>query len=556
MILQQVLLKKVVVMGACLLACLQVASCTTRDKDVNLEGLYAYWHSRMASMEKQVQICGSFISKADSMSGEMPFDASSYVKRGKEAISEITTGFSSLSNNMEEVKKLVESLYELNIYIKKKQPASDNVIDIPFNGDIMKAATKSKIDGFLSKMLNDSTLMIENVHKFNLNMLNFVEKYSLKKYQNSQLEDLLLFKLARKNKMFATNIIFAFFAAESTESAFDADFDEQRLEHIISCLNNHISSKEISKYISAVQDDIRENKTSPLVSANAHFQSMFGEYGVGTSAKDSIMHIYFNLSKNSLSNEEISQCESITPEQVIRLVMIEYLMDGHLLNCKRNSLFSNLGKMISNMEEKEQNKILDVLSMLWDDWYCELRESVGLFFTQFCKEHSLCFNFFMNLKSCFTHSRWMYAVDMSRVELENPFSKGELAKEMHFDMSYVHPMWYMCKRYESVSHLDKPDPEFSNKPFMEREHRSITIRMHRISKNDDELIRAENMRDFMNICFLPLAVRVELLYRQQDASKCYPIASCFLKSLGMSLKRNKITSSQEAQEEAGSAHEQ
>ncbi|KAI5189430.1 hypothetical protein NEMIN01_0493 [Nematocida minor] len=516
MILQHTLLKQIVIIGAVAVAYLQRVSCASenmdvpKDKNAFLSCAASYWDGQVAFVEKQVKIRSDFIEHVDRVTfKDLRFDGNNYMGIGKETMFEITEDLSALKEDQREMMKLLEPSSESTALIDEEQATSSS--------DQEKNTIQPALRDVLSKMLKRNTALIEKLDKFSSDMLKLVRNYTLLKKTDIQLDDLVLFKLAEKNRTLPTNIILSFFDVESSISAFDGKISRQKLDEIVDCLSSSsLDNKElIHSYVCTVMEDIMQKREHPLVSADKHFSTILDKYGLNLAADENIMDVYSSLLKD-LAGAEISQFKDTAPNKVMKLIMIEHLMDENLLKYKKNSLFSNLEKIILSMEEKQQAKILTVLSMLWNDWYFKLRKN-DIFRSDACKELNLNVYFFEKLLKNIGSFKWIYAMGMPDLDTPTSFPKNKLAKEIHFDMSYLHPMWYMCRRYESISHLDRPDPKSKGKPFMTRKNDLVTLRPHRISKIDDELTRAENMRDFMNTCFSSSPVKIKIFHEYPNS---------------------------------------
>ncbi|KAI5189434.1 hypothetical protein NEMIN01_0497 [Nematocida minor] len=528
MILQGALLKKAIAMGAIALAYLQGAKCIPEDKEVVLGNLYKYWCNKTSSIEKQVEICSNFISKAESKSKKMSLDSNSYIEAAKNSMAEIENSFPSFKKNWKELEKLLNLLAEVNDYIKQRQENSNDKKETSFT-DLMEAVPDdtmeissddredttpygrlsvvfkinriktNELERILPEMLKSSTLIVEKICEFNSYMLDFIEKYDEKKGSSSKIEDLMLFKLARRNKMFPASIIFTFFEMEQPESTFDDEIDREQFDSTRDSLNSYADDGDIMLYTINVINSIQQKKMHQLAAADKHFQSMFGKYGLIDNEDKKVLKIYFNLSGSILSDKEIAKYACISPREVIKTILIEHLMDGSLINYKKNILFANLEKIILN-NAPWKDEMINSLRMLWDDWHCDLRKE-KLCPRTFCKWSKIHPFFFEKVKSSIMYSRWVYVLGKHSSSIPASSSREELAKELHFDMSYLHPMWYMCKQYERVAHLDKPDLELGDATFMGRIGNLILIVPLKISKGDDNFIRAMNMKSFMNTTF-------------------------------------------------------
>ncbi|KAI5190372.1 hypothetical protein NEMIN01_0996, partial [Nematocida minor] len=358
---------------------------------------------------------------------------------------------------------------------------------------------------------------------------------------------------AKRNKTLPTNIIFTFFEIDAKRFLTDKGAYKKQFKEMLDFLDILIYDSTViyTNYIVPTIIEVLDEKTNPLVSANKFFPSVLQDYELYTDKDDTTVYTYFKLTENAISNEEIKNYRDIAPEQIIRLIMIEYLMDGYLLNYKENCLFSNLEKIISDMEKTKQDAALKALSVLWGDWYCYSAKRVTP--EEFCKNNTINVENLKKLRHTFIYTiRWVYTIDKLNLEGFAALSREEIAKELHYDLSYLHPMWYMIKRYESIAHLDTPDPNYSGNLFIEvgKEDSLLIVRPHKISKNDDSLIQAENMRDFMNTFTSLILFEVKCFYRLQDADKYQEIFQNFLECLEIPLKiKNNKSFSEDSEKE-------
>ncbi|KAI5190688.1 hypothetical protein NEMIN01_1153 [Nematocida minor] len=473
MILHRGLLKQIIFAGAIALSYLQGASCAAEDKNAFLDNLDLYWSNRIEFIEKEIQIRKVLLVKAEFLKSKENclFDANYDLETGKDGMVQITGDLSALSAIWNEMKRLTKGLRELNTHISRRQLTSGDAMETSSyamleitTDDIMKIMLDDKMEAIphdmmeaiselnsmqntnlksiMRKVLINSTLLIEKIQGFNLLMLRFIANYSsMKNGYNARIHELPLFKLAKRNKVFAVDTVFTFFGIEALKSTSDKEVSAQQLGYIKDCLGSSISGGDgiIASYVNAVMEDIRKSKTNSLVSANMHFPVIFRDYSLNIDEDENIINIYLRFAENDLSQIEMHKYRNITPEQVTKMIMVEYLMDERLLNIRKNFLFSNLEKTIRSMGGISRKKMLTILNLLWDDQYCRRTGSIPL--EVFCKENAISAIFFETMRASFMASKWIYIADKKKLHSENMFLQDK--SSTHFDLSYLHPSQYI-----------------------------------------------------------------------------------------------------------------
>ncbi|KAI5190373.1 hypothetical protein NEMIN01_0997 [Nematocida minor] len=522
---QKVLLKQVMAIGAVALAYLQGGSCLPEDGGMYLNALNVQWNRKMNALEKQVQLRKDFLKKSKLVSKEISnCNAKSNLCSGEIFMRKMTNNLSALNATWEEMKNLIR-LNESNKYAVGKQTASDEMMETDSTD---RRENSAELEELLQKMLNDENSLVENIQRFNYHMLLFIEYYNIEKHRSKKMHELKLFLLAQSKKILATNLVFTFFEM-NTLTVSDGMINKEEFERTVSYLRGPIPSEAVAEYMITVMSEFQKTGENPLIVADKHFRYKFSEYGLDGEEDAQIMDIYFDLVRKELFGSEMDPIRNITPEQVIKAVMIEYLMDGYLLNYKTNRVSLNLEKVISNMEKTKQDNITTTLNILWElDWYCK---SDSFDIEGFCTENKLSLDFFKSLQSSLFYSKWIYVPETPHLEVEDTLSERErIAKMVHFDISYLHPMWYSLKRYESSSQLNSFDIRYNATPFMERENGLIKVRLHKISKKDDKLVRARNMRDFMNVSFPPAPAEIEVLHKDLEDKNLILVSKEFIKA--------------------------
>ncbi|KAI5190241.1 hypothetical protein NEMIN01_0940 [Nematocida minor] len=554
MISRKILLKQVLLLSSVALAYLKVASCLPENRYDHWYNTEYFWNKKISYINKQVKIRAEFLKRAESIANSekmgLNFNAGEYIEKGKKIMPAIKDDLESIKTDFKLLKDLLKTLNKVSGSIRKRKNNPNSAIEAACDEPIenyfsTRREINPRIEHLLSIMHNRNKLMFDKIHEFNSEMLDFIEEYSEEKYKDTKMQELHIFRLAKRNKVLPTNIIFTFFEIDAKRFLTDKRAYNKQFEEMLGFLDSLIydSTPIYTNYIVPTIKEVLDKKTNPLVSANKFFPSVLQDYGLYTDKDDTTVYTYFKLTENAISNEEIKNYRDIAPKQIIKLIMTEHLMDGHLLNYKENCLFSNLEKIVSDMEKTKQDAALNALSVLWNDWYCSSVKRVTP--EEFCKNNTVNVKNLRKLKQALIYTiRWVYTIDKSNLEGFAALSREEIAKELHYDLSYLHPMWYMIKRYESIAHLDTPDPNCSSNLFIGVGGKDslLIVRPHKISKNDDCLIRAENMRDFMNTFTSLTLFEVECFYRLQDADKSQEIYQNFLECLEIPLKIKNNTS--------------
>ncbi|KAI5189186.1 hypothetical protein NEMIN01_0352 [Nematocida minor] len=569
---QKQVLKQVAIVGAAALVFLHRASGAVEKDD--LLSIHDYWSVRLLNIEKKVELRSNFLKKLSSLNARVSPDSSDTgveednnsnpemeekLSMGQQHLSDIAEHLAYLNEKIQAILDIIHSLEDLQknsytpccAYNKNKQ-------------DKNKAAIKADLHT-LKKLfipaLDNSTSLIEKINKYDLHMAEVVEEQSRAANKCSTLHDLTLFKLAKSNKVVAADIIYTL--SDIAPSKLDSE-----LELIIFVMHrnliNHIPYSNIKLFMYAVRDDVVNRSIDPLISADSRLYLLSDRYNPVYQPKSSVldlgtMNIYLTLLKKDIYRTYLSQCMHITPGEVMKIIMIEYLMTGRLLDHKNNKLFSVLGEIIENIgkpasnsknihkrigiERAAQDKILDALSIVWND-YKSATSVKHINVEQFCYKNGFSFFDFFRVQKSFASIKWMYEieryslepeytvtsideVERQGTEPENSIPRKELTQEVHFDISYTHPMWYIYKRCEYINSFSAIDTTSSDTPFIEVCNDVFTLRPHRIRERDSDAVRTENINKCIRAWF---AQCTEIISRRED-NEGYNLAYDFAKYL-------------------------
>ncbi|KAI5189244.1 hypothetical protein NEMIN01_0410 [Nematocida minor] len=105
----------------------------------------------------------------------------------------------------------------------------------------------------------------------------------------------------------------------------------------------------------------------------------------------------------------------------------------------------------------------------------------------------------------------MYEIDICAQDAKDVVSRDALGEEMHFDLSYIHSMWYLCRRCRYIRQMFKTEYIQNEKPFIEIVDDVAIIRPCRISQCYDVLKRSEDMKDCIKVWFSP---KIHIMFSQ------------------------------------------
>ncbi|KAI5189182.1 hypothetical protein NEMIN01_0348 [Nematocida minor] len=521
-------MKQAILIVAAILAYSQGANALLYKDIVNIEN---YWSKRLTLIETEAQIRSDFLSKAGTFSSENIPDTifKKDIKDGKENLSKIETDLLIFKESVENIKEAIKIIMGLNANTKWR-------LEVFRIGEFMHQTNRAhdSLEVLLLPALEKGDAVADKIKEFDSHMLAAIEKYSSKiKDGNTDVSKLAVFELAKSNKPLCAAIIYSIFRIEPFKSGAAIVYTMTYLEKN---LKNYLFFTDFSRYIQGMMGDVNKGGDALLEIADRNLHLLFERHGVAAD----VMNIYLSLVKEGISKTEINQCKDITPGQIMKILIVEYIINGCSMDFRRNDLLFNLGEVIAsvgraasdsaNVQEdmkkarEKQDEILDALHLLWNNReFKEKKQESDLEF--FCENNDIKASDFETVQSGFMSAIWMY-----KLKIESPDSKElandqKLLKKVCFDMSYTHPILYIYKRCEDMSHMVKKGLKSNEKHFISRDIlRTVTLRPYRIGKTDRNSVRAENIRDCIRIWF---AKRIEVIYRKEDGEEYYNVAREF-----------------------------
>ncbi|KAI5189190.1 hypothetical protein NEMIN01_0356 [Nematocida minor] len=581
MILKQAL-TQVLVLGVVALSYLQKACCELAESDV--QTIHLYWLERLHYIEKEVNLRNKALGKFRNL---IPKEMESGLERAKRKMDK-------MSDKVKELKKkghkIIEITGSLQILFDQKKCSPSSFVRNWSDSPRIAAERKRLEDHFIPSLLLNTCVM-EKLNFFDLHMLDLVEEYSKRKRKNSNLNKMTLFKLAKLNKIMAVNIVYTLFDMEWYKKHTNIP---DTLDYMVRNILGHIPHENVELFVSAIateanRKNARRGELEMLQIADDHFHLLFDknipapdelysfamDFPVLSSTdecparnnipKKSIvdkatMQIYLSMLDENVSEIDFSKYLNITPAQIMKIIIIECTMKGRLTNYRNNQLFSVLGRVIENMYNpksnseyileglqmgrEKQDRVLDVLSALWDD-YNFSNQPVGTDIDSFCEENGITFFDIKRVQKILAHAKWMY--EMLNCILEpkhSSFRNEEIQKGSHMNVSYMHPLWYVCNRCEHISDLADRRYTSSAMPFKQIENRKVVLRPYTIKKTKDMSERDKYIQGCIKAWCSP---HVEIISREEDGDEHFEILHYFVKYLKNSdrntvaIKRTKET---------------
>ncbi|KAI5193202.1 hypothetical protein NEMIN01_2409, partial [Nematocida minor] len=456
-------LKKVIVAGAAGLAYLHIASCEL-DKD-NMKNIYIYWKNRLSYFEKEiVPRIGLFANFRASNSEALALNSDNLFEKS----AEMEKGICAMAQELETLKKESSQIIELSSSIFKLYK------DVNNRGSTLDKAQKETLEARIkdgSKRLTEiiipsldiSTSLTKKINNYDFHMVEVIEERS--GVEKSSLDRLALFKLAKSNKILAANIIYAL--SSISLSQLESDAVEEKLVTLIheKIASDFVPKSNVELFVRAVKKDVVKYKNNLYISADTNFGLLFNIHPMETSdvplIDSEIMNVYISLLKENLSEEEVSQYAGITSLHVLKLMVIEYIMSGRLMDYKSNTVLRNLRKAIENefdpvkykinsevmfgrFQDLKQDEILNILTYVWGGYTGNPRlENI---IEKVCKRIGIKRNNFTVIQRSFKYANWMY--DAAMAPLAGSDGQYSDSLGVPFDMSYTHPLWYVCMRYK------------------------------------------------------------------------------------------------------------
>ncbi|KAI5189193.1 hypothetical protein NEMIN01_0359 [Nematocida minor] len=523
---------KQVIVGAVALTYLQKARGAV-DKDISK--IKAYWANKVICMSKELEMRNNFFDEVQPfISQEKKANVlKNRLEQRKEDLSSIKINLLFLSETVEKIQKTADEFMELDktedsslcwMEISSFKPKTDEIKTV--YGTLLN---------MLPIALRQCDTAAKEIKSFDSNMMETIYEFRRIKKMPGNLNDLDLFNLADNNKPLAISIIYSLFRTEPYEQGADT---ENALAKMNSRANTYQFALDFAGYTQAIRKSVEEGDGNLLELASKHFPLLFKAYSIN----EEIMSIYMDLVKEDLSKNKIRKYKSITPEQIIKVLMVECAMNGRLMDYRQNNVFFNLGRIIMNIgtpaddstdvqkdlkaAKEKQNEILNVLHILWnaaDAFHMEIQEKNIDFF---CKQNNVSAIEFKNLQNSFIAARWMYKLYLFKPLPEKLTSKDAVYRKVHFDMSYIHPICYIYQRCMDIDHLAGTDANPSEEPFIKSHSQGfIVIRPHKVSKKDNNSVRIKNVKDCIRQWFF--CPRIKIVVKGEECEQYYNILQDF-----------------------------
>ncbi|KAI5189192.1 hypothetical protein NEMIN01_0358 [Nematocida minor] len=523
---------KKVIGGVFALACIQKAR-GMADRDI--PKIKEHWVKRVACMDREIKMRNAFLNELET-------------SRCEEIKADTLKSFSKAINVRREWLSSTEiELSALNKTVKVIGEKTDQFMYLDKNNKFKPVTPEMEsLDNEILDMLPDalkqSDAVADRINIFDYNMLAIIGEYNKAKKNPSDLNDLALYRLAKHNKSLAVSIIYSLFRIVSYKTEEDV---KDALANMNSKANTYQFALDFAGYTEAIKNSVKADKIDLFKLANNHFHLLFKAYRVN----EDIMKIYLDLAEESLSEEGIAQHMDITVEQIIKVLMIEYAIGGHLTDYRRNNLFHNLGNIIDrigkpadgsastpeNMEKAraKQNEILDALYVLWNETDGKNIGAQEKNIEFLCKQNDISMLEFGNMQRSFISVRWMYRRNRLSPELDSLASQDKAYKKEFFDVSYIHPMFHMYLRCADVRQSADAGITSDQEVFIRREsNTAVVLRPHVVSKMDSKSEQVKNMKDCIRAWFF--LCKLEFFVKDEDHEKYCRIIQDFRRYMNKS----------------------
>ncbi|KAI5189194.1 hypothetical protein NEMIN01_0360 [Nematocida minor] len=526
---------KQVIVGAVALAYLQKAKA---EVDRDILKIRDYWTDKTNyHMEREIKIRVNILNEVKTLECKeiQPCVFNKYIEEGEANLENLKTHLVTFESSADTIVEKAINIIREQMIAEKRGTVADTQ---DLRDELMK---------MLPSALDKTDLLYGAIKKFDSHMLEVIERYSKAKNRDRKIHNLTLFKLAKKNKFLAVGIVYALFNIEGP--TFKRPSMKDEVDNMLRAINNYLSFVDYSDYEKAIRDDIDKGEMDLLKLADRHLAILFEPYG-NTSGGISI---YLDLVKENMTKKDIRKHNQITRGQVVKVIMIECAMDGYLMDYRNNTVFSNLGQIIMSigkadddstdaqkdlrLERERQDRILSGLYVLWSEWENFKLELRNRNIRQLCRQNDINIDYFKEIQNVFTSARWMYDLDILTPTAEEIDDDQSLLKKVRFDMSYTHPMCYIYQRCEDMSQVADADLGSDEKPFAEKDSDSITLRLHKIGKNDSSAVQTENMKNCIRAWYSKM---VKLIRRKEDGLEYYYIANDFERHLERSQYVNEV----------------
>ncbi|KAI5189185.1 hypothetical protein NEMIN01_0351 [Nematocida minor] len=525
MILQRVL--KQVILGVFLLAYLQRASCGVPYLDI--VKIKDYWCDKALYFHREGTIRSDFITKCEALKTEalsFGLNLDEAIEKGNEDIFNIRCQTTSLRKIIEEMVQLISQIEYSCIYRK----------DASFIANI-----KVELEKIFLKALNRNTSIVKAINEYDSHMLEVLERYYEKKYKSINLKEMTLFKLAKRNKILATKMVYYLFEMQRFNTDFSIEAETEK--HVENMASNKLMRCKLD-FLSAIKKAVKETDGDPLETANAHLALLLCDENndIETSMDNDAMSVYLSLAKENISEEEISKCKNVTPAQVVKIMMLEHLMADNVYDYKTNHLLRALGRVIDNafnpmnysstdvhegmkVGRKAQDKILKCLNYVWNSQHPSSDDMFSPIYC-FCKNNSISYSAFKDLQRDYLSLKWIYQLDAP-----TPAAEGLL-----FDLSYTHPIYYVCKRYSYAAYISEMESKSGGELYMAY-HDVFTHSSYKKSAKSGDQASLENVNNCIKAWLFPTT---DVFTGEDNAKECNTLAADFNKYIKITEREEQL----------------
>ncbi|KAI5189243.1 hypothetical protein NEMIN01_0409 [Nematocida minor] len=350
-------IRKIRVLGTTILFCLLKAGCIVQLNDIKT--VHEYWTTKIYYIEEEVNIRSNFFKKIYPLDSSMlsleagdPLDLKKEIRIGNKNLSKIKSALKQLKKCTDTIVKIVDSLVPVI--------ADDKLNSVKNSKYLSKIKDKLvKLDRVLLEAFKSNTLLIEEINRFDAHMVGVIEEYIKKKCKSDRMSKLFLFRLAKNKKIMPASIILSLFNTDlflKEKIYFCGVKNEDGTR--IKIYSFHKNS--IANYVSYMRKNVPEHRQYLLELADTCNFSTYHRLHRSKNNRD-IMNIYLNLVETDQLDIEIGQYIDIAPVQIMKIIMIEHLLEGCLLNCKNNALFFKVGRIIERIFIKKCEIDTDII---------------------------------------------------------------------------------------------------------------------------------------------------------------------------------------------------
>ncbi|KAI5189709.1 hypothetical protein NEMIN01_0662 [Nematocida minor] len=544
----KMMIKWIMALGAAALAYFQQTSCRISENDI--VEMQKYWENKVLNLEREIQVRADFLKKINSIifwrKIFILIPELICIPAGDEYLSELKKSVAIFKKSTEELAEELESLMAIYCCLNNPRIAKAKT---EFSAVIKNKKTSLK--KLLAPVFTHFDLAMESISKYDSNMMCLIKGETDEIAATKLTKDYVIFKYTEENKITAINVIYTLYLMDINKRRkifriVHCDFSKLdiAIKHAVFYLSTvaipHISCINITNFMNEVKKKLMkpEFEESLIIEViNEAFPLLF--YNTvsleDTHEPDKEIHlIYSGLLKKNIPESEMDTYKDMPENKIVKLITIECLMHGGLMDYRRNHLLSRLGGILESMFDPDpdkkgnpkdihekmrtsriaQERVLGFLSMLWKNQDTSGLSNIQIVFMKhYHAINEVDYFDFRYIQESIMSAKWMYGVASYMHEFEPAEDEDEVSMGMHFDLSYTHPMWYICQKCEHINHLKEAHLKPSTRPFMEISNGIITLRPDRINKTENNLARAMRMQSCIEAFFFP---SVEIIIQKEE----------------------------------------